>query len=645
MRFSNFPISRKLAVGFGAIVGVVAVSSVFIVGQVRTVAEIERVNSVSDAAQDSLDQVRSDLGEARAYVHRLVMTGQPADKASAQGNLDELKHDIADVKAILVKDAPQFLPDLADYQAKLDSYIQARLGPATDLAADPATRPQAVALVTSGDGTPYTAAVETSFKSLHEKITGWSSDWTIAGDRAMGQIMTVVAVSGLLCVLIGAAMAWMITRAIGRPLNAMTDTMRRLAAGDNQVAVPALDQADEVGHMAQTVQVFKQAAIEKLRLEQGAADARRAAEEDRARNDAARAAEAQQQAHVVHSLANGLERLSDGDLVFRLNDSFASDYEKLRGDFNGAVQKLQDTMAVVAGNAAAIRAGTNEITTASDDLSRRTEQQAASLEETAAALDEITATVKKTSEGSLHARGVVASAKADAEHSGEVVGKAVLAMSAIEGSSRQVSQIIGVIDEIAFQTNLLALNAGVEAARAGDAGRGFAVVASEVRALAQRSAEAAKEIKALISASAVHVGQGVSLVGETGKSLSRIVTHVSEIDLAVGDIAASAQEQSTALQEVNSAVNQMDQVTQQNAAMVEQSTAANRALLEEAGELARLMERFKTGQAGHEAGVRRPPCKPAPARTKPMLKARTGQGGSAVARKELPHAEESWEEF
>jgi methyl-accepting chemotaxis protein len=251
-------------------------------------------------------------------------------------------------------------------------------------------------------------------------------------------------------------------------------------------------------------------------------------------------------------------------------------------------------------NTSGLRTGTEEITQASDDLSRRTEQQAASLEETAAALDEITATVRKTAEGAKQARDVVSQTRSDAEQSGEVVRHAVAAMSSIEQSSQQISQIIGVIDEIAFQTNLLALNAGVEAARAGDAGRGFAVVASEVRALAQRSAEAAKEIKTLISTSAKQVGAGVKLVGETGESLGRIVIQVAEITTVVTEIAASAQEQATGLHEVNTAINQMDQVTQQNAAMVEQSTAASHALAQETSELVRLTERFQIGDTADD---------------------------------------------
>jgi methyl-accepting chemotaxis protein len=331
-------------------------------------------------------------------------------------------------------------------------------------------------------------------------------------------------------------------------------------------------------------------------LEREAEAAREKAAEERARSDAEREAAEKQQAFVVESVAEGLEKLSNGDLIFRLSTPFSVAYEKLRNDFNLAMDKLQETMKAISHNTEGVRSGAGEITQASDDLSHRTEQQAASLEETAAALDEITATIRRTAEGAKEARTIVATAKADAEKSGDVVRDTVEAMGGIEKSSKQIGNIIGVIDEIAFQTNLLALNAGVEAARAGDAGRGFAVVATEVRALAQRSADAAKEIKALISTSGQQVDTGVRLVAETGKALARIVEQVAKLNGVVTEIAASAQEQATGLNEVNMAVNQMDQVTQQNAAMVEQATAASHSLANEAEALANLVGEFQIGK-------------------------------------------------
>ena len=315
---------------------------------------------------------------------------------------------------------------------------------------------------------------------------------------------------------------------------------------------------------------------------------------------------------AVTEIGAGLSRLADRDLEHRIDKTFSPAFEKLRLDFNLSLEKLQSTLLQIAESANTIQSGTQEISSASDDLSRRTEQQAASLEETAAALDEITATVKKSAEGAGHAREVVARADEDAKKSALVVRQAVDAMDAIAKSAQQISQIIGVIDEIAFQTNLLALNAGVEAARAGDAGRGFAVVASEVRALAQRSAEAAKEIKGLISASTTQVDHGVKLVAETGKSLERIMTQVAEINDVVGDIAAGAKEQATGLDEVNTAINQMDQVTQQNAAMVEESTAASHSLSQETVQLSELVNQFQVGRSNDNNTMRRQLQKVAP---------------------------------
>ncbi|MDY6925451.1 MAG: methyl-accepting chemotaxis protein, partial [Pseudomonadota bacterium] len=448
-------------------------------------------------------------------------------------------------------------------------------------------------------------------------------------------------IGGVSAVLASIGMAWLLSMTIARPIIGMTGTMTKLAAGDNSVDVAATEQKDEIGQMAQAVLSFKAAALEKIRLEAEAVASREAADAERARNQQAADAAAREQAVVVEALGEGLDHLMRGDLTYTLTQTFPADYAKLQADFNAAIGQLKDAMSVVTNNVSAIRSGAGEIAQASDDLSRRTEQQAASLEETAAALDEITATVNRTASGARQASETVQAAKGDAETSGHVVRDAVGAMGAIEKSAQEISQIIGVIDEIAFQTNLLALNAGVEAARAGDAGRGFAVVASEVRALAQRSAEAAKEIKVLISASTAQVNSGVSLVGQTGEALQRIVSRVAEIDGLVSEIAASAQEQATGLQQVNTAVNQMDQVTQQNAAMVEESTAASHSLSQEAETLAGSVSRFQTGAAAAAAPVR-----PAPRpvhRTVTALKT-VGHGGAA--RKPQPvAAEDGWEEF
>ena len=468
------------------------------------------------------------------------------------------------------------------------------------MVADQAGWMQAIAMVgRDGQADKFIDPAESALDGLIEKKVRESR---LYGEKQVSAAKTarMVLIGGLLLALaLAGGMAVMLTNVLAKPLTAMTTAMRRLASGDTSVPVPAAGRKDEVGQMAAAVHTFKDAAIAKEALEAEAAAQRRAVEEERARVEAEKARAAEEDRIAITALAEGLNAMAAGDLTYRIDVPFAPKAEQLKADFNAAISQLEKAVAVVVGNVAAIRSGSGEISQASDDLSRRTEQQAASLEETAAALDEITATVNRTADGARQASRVVQTARNEAEASGAVVSDAVAAMTAIEQSSNQISAIIGVIDEIAFQTNLLALNAGVEAARAGDAGRGFAVVASEVRALAQRSADAAKEIKTLITASGRQVEQGVALVGQTGQALGRIVAEVAEIDGLMSEISASAQEQATGLQQVNVAVNQMDQVTQQNAAMVEESTAASHSLAQEADVLAASVARFKVAQGAN----------------------------------------------
>ncbi|MBB3426954.1 methyl-accepting chemotaxis protein [Rhizobium sp. BK312] len=296
---------------------------------------------------------------------------------------------------------------------------------------------------------------------------------------------------------------------------------------------------------------------------------------------------------AISELAGALRSLSEGDLTKTLERSFVPSMEQLRHDFNATINKLSQTLTTVGHNASAIAAGSRELGDSAEAFSRRTEQQAASVEETAAALEEITTTVADSSQRAEEAGRLVAETKRGAEESGTVVRNAVAAMDQIEKSSREITNIIGVIDDIAFQTNLLALNAGVEAARAGEAGKGFAVVAQEVRELAQRSASAAKEIKALITTSSEHVRNGVGLVGQTGKALEQIVTQVGDINTNVAAIVKASKEQTIGLREINSAINSLDQTTQQNAAMVEESTAASLRLANEADALHTLLAQFR----------------------------------------------------
>jgi methyl-accepting chemotaxis protein len=343
---------------------------------------------------------------------------------------------------------------------------------------------------------------------------------------------------------------------------------------------------------------------------------------------------------AIASLGGGMKALAHGDLTQSLGTPFVPSMEQLRHDFNEAIHKMSVAMRAIGGNANAIAAGSREIGTAADDLSKRTEQQAASIEETAAALEQITTTVNDSSRRADEAGRLVAKTKSGAEQSGGVVRNAVAAMGQIEQSSREISNILGVIDDIAFQTNLLALNAGVEAARAGDAGKGFAVVAQEVRELAQRSAKAAKEIKALINTSGEQVKNGVDLVGQTGKALEEIVDQVGDIDRNVAAIVEAAKEQAVGLKEINQAVNSTDQATQKNAAMVEESTAASHHLAQEAEELRLLVSQFKiAGEQPSRPALATPRSRPS-ASPALQLVARVAKAHGTAA----PSAD-SWEEF
>jgi methyl-accepting chemotaxis protein len=329
-------------------------------------------------------------------------------------------------------------------------------------------------------------------------------------------------------------------------------------------------------------------------LEAAAEAQRRVVEAERQAAFDLRVAAAAQQAKVVEALGRGLEKVAKGDLVFRLTDAFPEEFRKLQTDFNEAMEALRRAIHGVAGSSGDIQRNTLEIMEASEDLSRRTEEQAAALHETVTAVGEITETVRRTAAGASEAKSIVVAARADAQASDEIVRETIGAMRTIEASSGQIASIVGVIDDIAFQTNLLALNAGVEAARAGDAGRGFAVVATEVRALAQRSAAAAKEIKALISGSGAQVAAGVRLVRETGAALTKTVEQVSKLNQLFDQIAAAAQDQANGLNEVNAAMGRMDQVTQQNALMVQRTQAAADTLVQAADALAGQVARFQT---------------------------------------------------
>ncbi|WP_454761755.1 HAMP domain-containing methyl-accepting chemotaxis protein [Caulobacter segnis] len=593
MRYQDLRIPVKLGVAFCAVILASTISSAMVFASLKRIddAMISTQRSLGLAAQ--AEEVMALVLEQQNALRGYVIMSDPKfadtyadskDKFDARLNAFEAKTTVPEQKARIQR----LREAMATWRHTIGE-------PAMALMADPATGREQAGQLTGKKSLTEIRAIQ---KELLEAAQGRVAVRAQEAEDAQRTAHLALLIGGAVAVAIAGLMGWLLSHAIGAPVAAMTAAMRRLSAGDHAVEVPAVGRKDEVGQMADAVAVFKDAAIEKLRVEAEAAAHRAAVEAERAANEAEKAEVARSDAINIGALTQALDRMAGGDLTHRITIPFSPKAESLKTNFNGAADRMQQAIRAIGVATGGVSSGSDEIAQASDDLSRRTEQQAASLEETAAALDEITATVRKTASGALEVSSLVAQARAGAERSGAIVDQAVSAMSQIESSSTQVNQIIGVIDEIAFQTNLLALNAGVEAARAGEAGRGFAVVAQEVRALAQRSADAAKEIKTLISTSSQQVGAGVDLVAQTGEALRAIVGQVASIDSLVKEIAASAQEQSTGLHQVNVAVNQMDQVVQQNAAMVEEATAATHSLKGEAGELAVLVGRFQVEGGG-----------------------------------------------
>ncbi|MBT9371054.1 HAMP domain-containing methyl-accepting chemotaxis protein [Rhizobium sp. CSW-27] len=511
------------------------------------------------------------------------------------------------------------------------------------LVAHPATAPELKAAYAKGNADFFTSDFASARKQLIDALhvgrapTMTTDEWRTGNKASLASLAEVASVSRVVLVQRAeAAMSGALSRTISyalvflatvvfatagmavivlrvtRPIARLTRCMDALAQGDHGLDVPGIARQDEIGGMARSVEVFRQAAIRNAELEAEAEENRRRAEVERLEIQRLAEEEAESRLNAATgALAAGLKRLAAGDMLCEIDQEFAPQFEGLRHDFNSSVAQLRSTLLSVSHAVTAVNSGSGEIAGATDDLSRRTEGQASSLEETAAALEQITANVQSTSTRSGEARDLVRAASTQAEQSGVVVGNAVAAMERIETASRQIGQIISVIDEIAFQTNLLALNAGVEAARAGDAGKGFAVVAQEVRELAQRSANAAKEIKGLIGNSELAVSEGVKLVNATGEGLGTISQLVMAINQHMDAIASAAVEQSAGLREVNTAVNQMDHVTQQNAAMVEQMSAASAGLAQEAAQLSAMLEGFRIGlmatkaPSGTAGGLRR----------------------------------------
>ncbi len=568
----NLRIGKKLALCFAVLFAAVLLLGGFALYNQARLSSIATDLGIDRRAKlEALAAINTAMSDHRVAEGDLILSTdaanikQAADHVKAQRELIagkiaylEPRLTMPETRAALAK----FQGGWADYKLKSDKMLSHAVRNQND---------EALAAFRANEATYDQAnALAAKSQQVQSDKMGEIAGDAVALGRTSRNLMAgaIVIVAALLLALLNA-----LVRGIATPLTIMTSALGQLAQGRMDVQVPVEERSDEVGELA--------TAMTGLRNQLAAAER----------------SKQEQTALIVDSIGNGLDALSRGDLTARVDADLTGPFAKLKSDFNNAMTAVSTAMGAVSVSALGITNGAGDIRQASDDLSQRTEQQAASLEETAAAMEEITATVKQSAESAVRTNAMVGDTRRDAEQSGEVVQKAMDAMSGIERSSNEISEIIAVIDGIAFQTNLLALNAGVEAARAGDAGKGFAVVASEVRALAQRSADAAKDVKTRITASSEQVNLGVELVSETGKSLNRIIARISEIDGLVSEIAGAAEQQATGLQQVNTAVSEMDGVTQQNAAMVEEATAAARSLAEEANTLANEVARFTLDRA------------------------------------------------
>ncbi|MGJ0509778.1 MAG: methyl-accepting chemotaxis protein [Methylocystis sp.] len=571
-----------------------------------------------------------------AYLEAHLALREPSAAATHLDRINQLRSDYQARREFWAKS--EILPeDLKEVVARSDAEVQ-RFWSAVDSQLAPAAR--------SGDAEALSRAMSAlaveyqAHRAIVDELVVKANAFSAAAETSAAREAVLFRVlmfgsAALVFALVWAAIRYLRGRSSDR-LVILSAYLKKLGSGDFGEPVPYRDEEDEIGELARAVNMFRAGLLEHDEIR-----ARREEEEKRQFEERRRAEERGIQTErelVSASIGAGLAQLSTKNLTHRLRQELPEGYRKLQTDFNFSIETFEKAIAAVKTGVENISPGAAHIAASAADLARQAEQQAAGVDRASSALQEITSSAQQIAAGAGEAKAIVQTTRTEAEESGEVVREAVDAINRIEKSSQSIGHIIGVVDEIAFQTNLLALNAGVEAARAGEAGRGFAVVASEVRALAQRSAEAAKEIKSLISASSAEVGQGVELVGLTGQALQKIVTHVVDLEAAVSNITARVTEQASSLEDIQSVVAQIDRNTQTNAAMAEETTRASAALQQETKELAGMISAFRVGKAG--APPAPAAARPTRAPEKPVVALKTtGRGGAALAN------DADWQEF
>ncbi len=536
----------------------------------------------------SVDQVRDGADRLQVHVSQMLSARDAAARDVVLADLKALTETAGKISALGANDAVMkaFADKIAPAAASLTSGSADMLKAAADWKA---ARQQSSEILSGA------MAALRQFVSQAQELGKEDSERS-------ANVSVFAMILGTLLAIVGGLM---LVETLRGPLKRVSDVMTRLANGDLEVAIEGRNRGDEIGDMVRSVAVFRDAAVENVRLEREAESARALSADEASRRAAERARIEAEQKQALHALSDVLNALAEGNLEIGMRRDLAADFVDMADTYNHAVEALRQTLADVRGATVEIKGGTGNLASSADDLARRTEQQAAALEESSRALRHLSDVVRSTADRAKQTAHSVNETQVFATRSGEVVAKAVDAMSEINRSSEKIATIIGVIDEIAFQTNLLALNAGVEAARAGEAGRGFAVVAQEVRELAQRCAKAAREIKELISASSGQVQSGVQLVEETGQALAEIIAHVGGVQRLVSEISAATGEQSTGIHEVSKAVHDVELITQQNAAMVEENNAEIQGLRQRVDMLSDKVNRFRTGEEGEVHGYGR----------------------------------------